>query len=564
MPWPVCPLVVAIAVPVSIAGSLRFTEATNSAGLSGGHATPGVFDMEFMAAGAAAGDFDRDGDQDLFVLGGSLGVDKLYVNNGDRTFTDRAAEWGVDRTHRTTGAAVGDYNNDGWLDVFITGIGTPGVPLSARNVLYRNNGDGTFTDVAAAAGVDVSSADQNDAFGAAFGDYDRDGDLDLFVAGWYGGNVLFINGGDGTFSRAGAGVFNGFDLSTVRGFSPRFCDFTGNGHPDLLLVADFYTSQVFNNKGDGTFDCRTAYWGAGLDSNGMGNTTGDFNNDGRVDWYVTSRISQHDGSGNMLYMNDGDGFTESSVPAGVNWGDWGWGADAVDFDHDGWLDIVATNGFAGPLFESDPTHLWLNRGTDPVTFVEANTDTGLIHTLQGRGLLTFDADLDGDRDILIASNNQPLAYFRNDLAGAASIRLEFDTSGEPTLAPDGFGTRVEIDAGGATQVRHLDGGCNYQSQSELALHFGLGAAGVADEVRVYWADGAWITLVDVLPGLYTLTARHGCPVDWIRDGVLDLADVNGWIAGFLAQHPQADLVVDGVYDLSDLQSFVSQFVGGCQ
>ncbi|MBZ0172086.1 MAG: CRTAC1 family protein, partial [Phycisphaerales bacterium] len=562
--WPVCTLVVAIAVPVSIAGSLSFTDATNSAGLSGGHATPGAFDIEFMAAGAAAGDFDRDGDQDLFVLGGSLGVDKLYINNGLGQFSDAAVEWGVDRTHRTTGAAVGDYNNDGWLDIYVTGIGTPGVPLTARNVLYRNNGDGSFTDVAAAAGVDVSSADQNDAFGAAFGDYDRDGDLDLFVAGWYGGNVLFINNGDGTFSAAGASVFGGFDLSSVRGFAPRFCDITGDGRPELLLVADFFTSQIFDNLGGGTFSCTTETWGSGLDSNGMGNTTGDFDNNGLIDWYVTSRISQHDGSGNMLYMNNGATFTESSVAAGVNWGDWGWGADAVDFDHDGWLDLVATNGFNGGPFTNDPTRVWLNQRTDPVTFTDATAATGLVHTLQGRGLLTFDADLDGDRDILIASNNQPLAYFRNDLTGPSSIRFAFDTSGEPSLAPDGFGTRVELDAGGATQVRHLDGGCNYQGQSELTLHFGLGVAAVADEVRVHWADGESITLINVRTGLYTITARHGCPVDWVRDGVLDLADISGWIAGFLANHPQADLVADGVYDLADLQSFIVQFISGCQ
>ncbi len=558
-------LVFALSGSVCAAGTLSFVDATDAAGLTGSHMTPGTMDMEFMAAGVAAGDFNRDGFQDLFVLGGSLGVDKLYINNGDGTFTDQAAAWGVDRTLRSTGVSVGDYNNDGWLDVYITTVGTPGVPYTAANVLYRNNGDGTFTDVAAAAGVDVSSADQNDAFGSTFGDYDLDGDLDLFVTGWYGGNVLFINNGDGTFTRADASVFSGFDLTTVRGFSPRFCDITGNGYPDLLVVADFFTSQVFNNKGDGTFTCTTGVWGAGLDSNGMGNTTGDFNNDGRVDWYVTSRISADDGSGNMLYLNTGGSFAESSVPAGVNWGDWGWGTDAVDFNHDGWLDIVATNGFMGGFYETDPTHLWISQQDPNCQFVDEAAATGLVHTLQGRGLVTFDADNDGDRDVVIASNNQPLVFFRNDLTGAdiGAITLLFDTLYEPTLAPDGVGTRATLDAGGATQVRYLDGGCNFQSQSELSLHFGIGPAVAADEIRIRWADGEEETLVGVEPGRYTITARHGCPVDWVRDGILDLSDITGWAGAFTAHHPQADMDRDGVFDLADVQSFVSGFASGC-
>ncbi|HHN77275.1 MAG TPA: CRTAC1 family protein, partial [Phycisphaerales bacterium] len=333
----------------------------------------------------------------------------------------------------------------------------------------------------------------------------------------------------------------------------------------LLVVADFFTSQVFNNKGNGTFTCTTSVWGAGLDSNGMGNTTGDFNNDGRVDWYVTSRISADDGSGNMLYLNTGGSFAESSVPAGVNWGDWGWGTDAVDFNHDGWLDIVATNGFMGGFYETDPTHLWISQQDPNCQFVDEAAATGLVHTLQGRGLVTFDADNDGDRDVVIASNNQPLVYFRNDLTGAdiGAITLLFDTLYEPTLAPDGVGTRATLDAGGATQVRYLDGGCNFQSQSELSLHFGIGPAAAADEIRIRWADGEEETLVGVEPGRYTITARHGCPVDWVRDGVLDLSDITGWAGAFAAHHPQADMNRDGVFDLADVQLFVSGFASGC-
>ena len=266
----------------------------------------------------------------------------------------------------------------------------------------------------------------------------------------------------------------------------------------------------------------------------------------------------------MLYMNEGKAFTERSVDAGVNWGDWGWGTDAVDFDHDGWLDIIATNGFAGPLYETDPTHFWLNQQDG--NFTDAAGTTGLIHDGQGRGLVTFDADNDGDRDVIIACNNQPLAYFRNDLTGtdAKSLTLFFDTSGEPGIAPDGVGTRVEIDAGGSPQIRYLDGGDNFQSQSELSVHFGLGPIQTIDEIRIHWLDGRMTTLVGVEAGRYTITARFACPIDWNVDGVLDLADINGWLDDFITHHPQADLTTDGAFDLADLTSFVTLFTTGCQ
>jgi len=563
-------LVVTLAGALAGAGTLQFAERSAGAGLTGGHAAVTDFGLQYMAPGAAVGDFDRDGDQDLFVIGGSAGVDQLYINDGTGGFTEQAAQWGVDAAGiRHNGVAVGDYDSDGWLDVYVTCLGSGSNPVPVENRLYRNNGDGTFTDVAAAAGVQVPPRGLSDSFGAAFGDVDLDGDLDLFVAGWYGGNHLYLNNGDGTFTVQPDSVFGGEPMDLIRGFAPRITDINADGQPDIMLVADFQTSKVFINNGDGTFTNQTTLWGAGLDSNGMGNTIADFNNDLLLDWYVTSRLSpgggQYAGSGNMLYINNGDStFTESSVAAGVNDGQWGWGTEGVDFDHDGWVDIVATNGWNGPYFEIDPTHLWLNNADG--TFTDVRTQVGIAHTGQGRGLLTFDADRDGDRDILICNNAEPITYYENQLSGpdASSITLEFVTAGTPDLAPDGFGTRVEIDAGGMTQLRVLDGGSNYLAQSELSVHAGLGASAAADEVRITWANGETTTLRNVAAGRHTITARLDCPIDWDVNNLLDLADISGWIQAFGSGHPQADLNADGLLDLADIGLFIGLFTTGCQ
>ena len=556
-------------VSLACAGDLQFSEKAAAVGLTGGFDSANGFGLQFMIAGAGVGDFDRDGDQDILVLGGSTGTDHLYINDGTGNFTDQAAAWGVDASgYRHSGVAVGDYNNDGWLDIYVTSIVESESPVPAENRLYRNNGDNTFTDVADIAGVRFIASILNDSFSSAFGDPDLDGDLDLFVTGWYGGNHLYTNNGDGTFTVEPNSIFNGDVMDLIRGFSVRFLDINEDGWPDILLTADFFTSRVFINNADGTYTNATVSWGAGLDSNGMGSAQGDFNNDGLIDWYVASLISEDktDGTGSMLYMNNGDStFTESSVGAGVNFGFWGWGADAVDFNHDGWLDIAATNGWNGPFFSTDPTRLWLNNQSPEGGFIEASTKVGIADSGQGRGLLTFDADNDGDRDLLIANNNQSLVYFENSLSGddVNAITFFFDTSGEPALAPDGFGVTVELDANGITQSRVMDGGATYLSQSELSTHFGMAAAPVADEVRITWPNGTTTTLVNVLPGRYTITANFGCPADWNADDVLDLSDISGWIDGFQNGHPQADLTGDGIRDLSDIQQFIDQFLGGC-
>lgn len=564
------------------AGGLQFVERAADAGLIGGHQAPFGFGLQYQIAGLAVGDFDRDGDQDVFVAGGSDGTDQLFINDGTGSFTDQASAWGVAASNlRHSGAAVGDYNNDGWLDLMVTALVEGNSEEPARNRLYRNNGNKTFTDVAQAAGVQITPRNTNDSYSSAFGDPDLDGDLDLFIAGWYGGNHLYTNNGDGTFTVEPDSIFRGDSPELVRGYSVRFTDIDNDGRPDILLAADFFTSRLYLNNGDGTYSNATHAWGAGLDSNGMGHAQGDFNNDGHIDWYVTSRIAPGGsvGSGNMLYMNNGNAtFTERAVPAGVNFGEWGWGTDAADFDNDGWQDLVATNGWNGSYFSVDPTHLWINTGASNGGFTEVTNAVGITHTGQGRGLLTFDADNDGDRDILIGNHDQPLTYYTNLLIDPATqptgpsttnaITLFFDTSEAKDLAPDGFGVRVEITTGPLTQTRVMDGGSNYLAQSELSIHAGLGSFDMAEIVRVLWPNGTETVLADLPAGRYTIIAPNSTPVcgpaDLNTDGILDLADIQLFVAAFTTQSPPADLAPPiGVWDLSDIQVFVAAFTAGC-
>ena len=510
----------------------RFSEQGQAAGLGAAVFVPLPDSLPEMASGGVVADFDGDGWQDLFfVSGGGAGPDRLYFNNGDGTFTDRAAEAGLAMRHRGLGATAGDYDGDGWIDLFVVSFGPADLPAPepGRLRLYRNNGDGTFAEVAAQAGVAALPGEEAAGMGAAFGDYDLDGDLDLAVTAWgtpwrddlliYNPNPLFRNNGDGTFTEVSrqAGVFS---LRTL-GFAPLFADMDGDRYPELLIAADLGTSKYYRNNGDGTFTERTAASGTGRDANGMGSTVGDFDGDGLLDWYVTSVYGELRetvaGTGNMLYLNRGGHiFTESAQSAGVGDGGWGWGAVAVDLDHDGRLDIVTTNGWeqangAGvPEWEEERTYLFRNHGD--LIFSEVSAPWGLHHTGQGRGLVHFDYDNDGDQDLAIFTKDERLSLFRNDLApeGRHWLRILLDTNARPDLAPHGIGARVVVRTSGpeapGEQSRYLSSGGSYLTSSELSAHFGLGGANRVAELRVEWPDGSLTVLRD-LPADQTITIR---------------------------------------------------------
>ena len=527
----------------------------------------------WMTGGMAVGDFNNDGWQDIFWIGGGATSDKLFINDGYGAFTDETVEWGLDELHAGCGASVGDYNNDGFVDIYVTSFGDPEVcapqlcaPFELDQVgmhrLYRNNGDGSFTNVAEQAGVNYSSQKIASGYGSAFGDYDLDGDLDLFVASWHhlaDGNRLYRNDGDGTFTDVTDQAL-GSGMEDVWGFQPAFVDMDGDLYPELLLAADFETSCYLVNNRDGTFTNLTVASGTGLDDNGMGQTVADFNNDGLLDWYVTSVHQDNpeptDNTGNMLYINLGDHlFAEVSHDAAVNDGGWGWGTVAVDLDHDGWVDIVEVNGRGGSAeWGTERAKLFYN--LQDGTFEDLAESAGLAHDGQGRAVVAFDADNDGDQDLAISTNSGGLAYYENQTANIANwLRVRLDTSINPLLAPDGMGARIIVEAGGSSFHRHLNGNPSYLATSELAVHFGLGAASIVDELRVVWPRGYVTTLNNVAVNQH-LTIDAPKLADLSADGQVDAVDLamllSAWGPAADPGALVADLNNDGQVDAADL------------
>jgi hypothetical protein len=413
-------------------------------------------------------------------------------------------------------------------------------PESGHHRLWRNNHDGTFTNVAEDAGVQSGPTFLPEGWGPGFGDYDLDGDLDLAVPSWTtGGTRLYENNGDSTFSEVTgyAGIYD----ESVRGFSAKFADMNGDRYPELLIAADFGTSRYYINDGDGTFTDYTADSGTGLDGNGMGHATGDFDNDGRLDWYVTSIFSPNNdsgmpnvpGTGNYLYHSLGNDVYESiAATAGVRDGGWGWGTEAIDIDHDGDLDLAETNGWPGTNgygeFEWDGEHCYLFRNNGALLFGDIAQTCGFVNTRQGRGLVRLDYDNDGDQDVVVFSNRDDLMLLRNHLEGqpdARWLRILCNTSTDENLAPDGYGTWFTARAGGQEWHRYLDGGSTYMSQSELSVHYGLGTVETLDELVVGWAVGPPTVLTNV-PTNRTITVwPGGKPGDLDLNGVVTFRDL---------------------------------------
>lgn len=438
--------------------------------------------------GAAAGDYDGDGWLDLYVVRGDIGPNLLFRNRGDGTFEERGARAGVDQLGGVgCGPLFADLDGDGWLDLIVGGFG-------ARSVnVFRNRGDGTFDDITESTGIQHEHA----TFSIACGDYDLDGDLDMYTSHWgcpaAAVGHLWRNDGNASFTDVDVEA-NAVRFSNRRDFTftPNFADVTNDGQPDLLVAADFETSQIFHNVGQGRF-VEVALGVANPDENGMGAAVGDLDNDGDLDWFVTS-IWDFDQdpefnwgvSGNRMYLNRGDGtFVDATDHAGVREGDWGWAASFADFNNDGWLDIAMVNGWNDFQFVDDPARFFVNRGDG--TFDERGAELGVADTGQGRGVVCFDYDGDGDLDLLIANNSGPLRLLRNETPGTAnflSVCLRGD--GPNTHA---VGARVYVRTSALTQMRELQAGSNYVSSNPIEAHFGLGSAPSVLELRIVWPDG---------------------------------------------------------------------------
>jgi len=484
-----------------------------------------------MHSGGTVGDFNNDGWPDLFIVGGGGTTDTLLINDQQGGFNDESAAWGLTDLYRGNGATAADYDEDGWMDVFVTSYGDlPGATRPSQHRLYRNGGDGTFTNVAVAAGVN-HTWERPDGMGAAFGDFDLDGDLDLFVGGWFPlvfgegetfeGTRLFANRGDGTFVDVSvpAGILD----SRTRGFGAVFADMDGDRYPELLIAGDFGTSKYYINNRNGTFSTGDVLApGSDRVHNGMGNTVADINRDGKLDWFVTSIYPSwfcQGPWGNRLYINESNGLGDHRIRAvaegaGVNNGGWGWGAASLDFDHDGWVDLVHTGGWwqcfddhpdgtppgcPNECFEGEQSYLFQNNGDE--TFAETSLDYGFDHTQQGRGLVHLDYDKDGDMDVAVFSNGEPMKLFQNTLSGDDIhwLKVYVDTSAVDEIAPNGYGTNVTVTTDGESQIYRFTGGSNYLGRSELVAHFGLADATTIDEVIVEWPNGFREVRTDVAP-----------------------------------------------------------------
>jgi len=584
-----------------------------------------------MSGGLAVADLNRDGHQDVFVLRGEFAADQLFLNNGDGTFVEASVAAGVDHRHKGAGVAVGDYDGDGWPDMYVTSLGSVNRFEPGVNRLYRGLGldaDGftpLFEEVAQEAGVHFSNPHSPDGFGAAFGDYDLDGDLDLATGGWNWndcpnapdpharsttGTRLFRNNGDGTFTDVTVAVTpltsdecwpDGFeDIPYIQGFAPRFADMNNDRFPDLLITADngwtsdyLHESLYLLNNGDGTFSDMTNVPGSGLglDSNGMGQAVGDLDHDGDLDWYVTS-ICQVNGategnSCNVLYLNNGDNtFTEVAKELGLEQGYWGWGTEIIDVDLDGWPDVVETNGWWIGNLSMQPTRYWRHNGLTPEGELLPFTDvapaaSGLDFTGQGRALVRLDYDSDGDIDVILLPNStlpnflgepdQPLKLYsnrtrENAAAGDANyLRLFLDTGAHPCLAPDGIGARVELSVEGEpTQMQELSPGSTYNAQSETSVHFGLGSDVDTCHVLVTWPNGLQ-TELEAVPVNQTLTLAAPCVADTNGDGTLNVLDFIAFQTAFLAgDEPAADVNCDLGLSILDFVRYQELFAAGCE
>jgi len=553
-------------------GPIVFQDVSKKAGLTVWQHKMGTpqknYILETTGSGVALLDYDNDGWLDIYLVNGSTyeALDgkaepphaALFHNNHDGTFTDVAPKAGVTNDRWGYGVAVGDYDNDGWPDLYVGNYG--------HNRLYHNNHDGTFTDVAEQAGVTLG----NWSTGASFGDYDGDGRLDLFVPGYihydvknpppspatvgtgysfcqYRGTAvmcgprglkgeadhLFHNNGDGTFTdvSVAAGVD---DKAHYYGFSSTFVDVNNDGKVDLIVADDSTPNYVYINKGNGTFEDVSFGSGFALNADAretasMGLAVGDYLNNGRLDLYTTTFSDDY----KTLYRNEGSGnFTDISPEMGIaeiTYPFLSWGTEFLDYDNDGWKDILSVSGHVYPQVDH---HDWgmtfaerpllfhnLNHGKK-FAVVPAVEGTGLADVIPARGAAFGDLFNDGKIDVVINCIDHTPVLLRNVNADSnhwVGIKL----IGGPKSPRDAVGATVYLTAGGMRQRGDVMSGGSYESSNDQRLHFGLGQTATVDGVEVHWNSG----LVEhvTLPGVdrfFVLEEGKGV-VPSVYDGIHD-------------------------------------------
>jgi enediyne biosynthesis protein E4 len=480
--------------------------------------------IEIPGSGVALLDYDNDGWMDIYLLNGSTvaalkGQEPaphamLFHNNHDGTFTDVTDKAGVANERWGFGVAIGDYDNDGWPDIYVANFG--------KNRLYHNNHDGTFTDVAEKAGVALGGWST----GPSWGDYDHDGRLDLFVPGYgkfdpdnaqscnfQGTKVscgplgipgeqdhLFHNNSDGTFTDASAkaGVS---DPKAYYGFASTFVDVDDDGWVDLLVANDSKPNYLYRNRHDGTFEDVSYLSGFALTEDGrvmasMGIAVGDYNRDGNLDVYISNFSDDY----SVLFRNEGSGvFSEATFQAGLvepTIPFLKWGTGFLDFDNDGLQDLFVANGHVFPIIDKQNWGTtWaqrpqLFRNLDGVKFKEVPSaaDSGLADVIPARGAAFGDLFNDGHIDVVINNLDSTPSLLRNVVKnGNHWVTLKL--IGGPKSPRDAIGAKVFVTAGGVRQRQDVFSGGSYGSNSDPRVHFGLGAASKVDRVEILWPSG---------------------------------------------------------------------------
>jgi len=474
----------------SVNTELNFVEISAEAGLNFSHSMPNGDGILSMSGGIASGDFDNDGWVDLYAVGGDGQANLLLKNQGDGSFLDTAEFSEVDLLARGSGPSFGDLNGDGLLDLFVGSVG------GSAAKLYLNQGNDKFLDITQSSGLVLPGNN----FGASWADYDKDGDLDLMITHWssdiYDYYAYFWrNNGDLTFTDISLEV--GIDKMGARDktFTPTFADIDNDGWQDLLLVSDNHQTRVFHNNQDGTFNHITNR-DVITDNAGMGSAVGDYDNDGDLDWFVTAISFKdnvtHFGSltpGNRFYENQGDGnFVDKTDRTGVRHGQWAWATCFSDFDNDGYLDLFHVNGMEGEGIESqfkdDASRLFMSNKDG--TFTESALAAGIDDKAMGRGLVCFDYDKDGDLDLYIANYNQPPKLYCNQGNNNNFVNIKLV---EKSANSQALGARIYVKTTDMEQMRELRSGNNYVSQNPVEAHFGLGQNTTIERVSIVWPDG---------------------------------------------------------------------------
>jgi hypothetical protein len=510
---------------------IEFADATAASGIKFKHfkGNNGIsINREEFGPGLCVADFDGDGWQDIYFVNGrdlyGRGIsvtNALYRNNHDGTFTDVTEKAGVPGTGYGLGCVWGDFDNDGFPDLFVTQYG--------KNVLYHNNGNGTFADVTDKAGVGGLESGLFHS-GATFFDYDRDGWLDLYVGSYvnlgdkrycklgdvlsscapseYNGSpdALYHNNHDGTFTNVAqkAGIYQ----PQGKNLSVQAADYDNDGWPDLFVANDGLNAYLYHNERNGTFKEIGLSAGMAVTSRGtvmsaMCISLDDYDNDGQLDLYISDfqRSSDH------LWHNDGKGFfDEVSDEAGITRPTrdvLSFGGGFFDYDNDGWLDIFIANGHVYPEVEqaTPGTHyrqinsLFHNEGNGKFVEVSKSSGTGFETPYVGRGAAFADFDNDGFMDIVIANNGDSPLVLHNSGANGNHF-LNFKLSGKKSNR-DAMGARVRVVTGTMSQIREIAGGGSYLSQSDLRANFGIAKAKRANIVEITWPSGQRQTFRDV-------------------------------------------------------------------